>query len=174
MRTSSRALGCTTRHTRRNPPAELSRLRFRPRQATYPLRGKLRISVSGSDRRQYLSERRSSTNVPKCCLPILDLRRGRCRAPGWCCAERTTLSAAQRWHERGRCQWCVARRRRVDWEGRSLRSASLILPFARGPLRCGPVWLCTSGSQTSWSCRLSPDCGPDEVAMSEGRGSAML
>jgi len=73
MRTSSCGLRCATRHTRRNPPAELSGLRFRLRQATYPLRGKLRIGECGSDRRQCLSERRSSTNVPlraRCGPPV--------------------------------------------------------------------------------------------------------
>ena len=64
MSTSSRALRCATRHTTRNPPAELSRLRIRPRQATYPLLGKLRIRLSSGDRPQQYPQR----------TPVLDKR----------------------------------------------------------------------------------------------------
>ena len=48
MTTSSRALRCATRHSRRNPPAERSKLRLRPRRATDPCWGRLRMEASAT------------------------------------------------------------------------------------------------------------------------------
>jgi len=133
MKTSSRALRCATRHTRRNPPAELRRLRIRPRQATYPLRGKLRIGLRGSDRRQrpqrtpVLDERAGQGSPCRRSVPALAsgatsgtpagpggwraaVVRSRGRLAGAARVLPCATESARRGNRRRRCRCCLALR----------------------------------------------------------------